>query len=201
MNNNGRRSSFGFNVQPDLSEYKKKEPEPVEAEEPAEGAEPAQQGEKVGELLKDATVGLVHSTRDLLIYIFIWYVAYPFLMFISFHMSQKFLQMDFETFTSIEMLNAFITMCAGIYYAYYLLTTFINEHTAPQVYQDEKRFFLPRLGFYALYMAFVLYTSNLLNLETFQNEEKIRLFLIFYVLYIAAVSACRHFNARVTKPR
>ncbi len=201
MDNNGRRSSFGFNVQPDLSEYKKKVSEPGAAEESAKVRPPSEEGEKVGELLKDATVGLVHSTRDLIIYIFIWYAAYPFLLFTSFHMAQKFLQMDFEVFTPIEMLNAFITLCAGIYYAYYMLTTFINEQTAPQAYEDEKNFFLPRLGFYALYMGFVLYTSNMLNVETFQNEEKIKLFLIFYVLYIAAVSMSRHFNSRVSRPR
>jgi len=201
MDNNGRRSSFGFNVQPDLSEYKKKKPEPVEAEEPAEGAEPAQQGEKVSELLKDATVGLAHSTLDLILYIIVWYVAYPFLFFTSFYMSQKYLQMKFETLSTTEMLNAMITLCAGVYYAYYLLSTFINEHTAPQVYQDEKRFFFTRLGCYGLYMAFVLYTSNLLNVETFQNEENIRLFVVFYILYASAVTLFRHFNARVSKPR
>jgi len=201
MDNNGRRSSFGFNVKPDLSEYNKKEPEPITTEETGEEEKPAEEGEKVSELLKEATVGLVHSTRDLILYILIWYVAHPFLLFTSFTMSQKYLQMNLETFTPLEVFNALITGCAGTYYAYHLLTTFINEHTAPQAYEDEKRFFFPRLGFYALYMSFVLYTSNLLNIDTFQNAENIRLFMVFYFLYISAVTLSRHFNARVTKPR
>ncbi|PKN96562.1 MAG: hypothetical protein CVU43_20065 [Chloroflexi bacterium HGW-Chloroflexi-5] len=201
MENNGRRNSFGFNVQPDLSEYNKKEPEPVETEANDEGKAPGEEGEKVSDLLKDATVGLVHSTRDLILYIIVWYLAYPFLLFTTFHMSQKYLKIDLEAFTAGTMLNAFITVCAGVYYAYYLLSTFINEHTAPQVYEDEKRFLFPRLGFYAMYMSFVLYTSDLLNIETFQNPEKIRLFIVFYILYISAVTLFRHFNARVSRPR
>ncbi len=201
MDNNGRRNSFGFNVKPDLSEYNKKEPEPVATEDTAEGEKPADQGEKVSELLKDATVGLAHSTLDLILYIIVWYVAYPFLFFTSFYMSQKYLQMKFETLSASELLNAMITLCAGVYYAYYLLSTFINEHTAPQAYAEEKRFFFPRIGFYAMYMGFVLYTSSLLNVETFQNEENIRLFVVFYILYVSAVTLFRHFNARVSKPR
>ncbi|KAF1081708.1 MAG: hypothetical protein GQF41_2048 [Candidatus Rifleibacterium amylolyticum] len=201
MENNGRRNSFGFNVKPDLSEYRKKEPEPVENEEATEGKEPVAEGEKVSELLKDATVGLVHSTRDLILYIIIWYLAYPFLFFTSFHMAQKYLQMKFDSLSPIELLNMLITIGAGVYYAYYMLATFINEHTAPQVYEDEKRFFFPRLGFYALYMGFVLYNSNMLNVETFENSENIRLFVVFYILYISSVTLFRHFNARVSKPR
>lgn len=198
MENNGKRSSFGFNVQPGLHEYNKKEPEPV-IEETTEEAKKEESGEKVSELLKDATVGLVYSTRDLILRILLWYVCYPALLFSTFYMSERYLRLKFEEFTTTEALNAFITLCAGTYYAYYLLTSFINEPADPQAYNDEKPLFFQRVGWYALYMSFVLYMSNMLNLDTLQNPEIIRLFTIFYLLYISAVTVFRHFNGQVSK--
>lgn len=200
MKNNGKHGQYGFNVRPDLSEYKKKEPEPVASQETTDKLAPAEQGEKVTDLLKDASVGLARSTVDLALYILIWYVAYPILLFTSFYMSQKFLHMDLDALDMAQLANALITICAGSYYAYYLLSTFINEHVDAEEYESEKQYFLERLGYYALIMAFVLYTSNLLQVSTLQNEENQKLFIIFYLIYISAVSVFRHFNNRVSRP-
>lgn len=201
MEENGRRSRFGFNIQPDLREYEKKEPEPVEVEGSAQEAEPVDKGEKIGDLLKDATTGMANAALDLVIYVLVWYCCYPFLLFTTFIMSQRYLNMKMTAFTTIDMLNAIITLSAGTYYAYHLLANFINEHSAPNTYADEKRFFLSRIGFYALCMAFVLYTTGLLNLETFQNQHNVGLFVVFYLIYVLAVTLFRYFNAKVSRPR
>ncbi len=200
MDNNRKRSRFGFNIQPDLREYQKKEPEPVASDEGTENSPPGQEGEKVTDLLKDASVGMMYSAVDLILYILIWYVAYPLLMFTSFYMSQKYLHMDFDTLGIMQVGNAFITVCAGAYYAYYLLSIFINEHSDSEEYAKEKQYFLQRLASYAILMAFVLYTSNLLQIGTLKNVEIQKLFVIFYLIYIAAISVFRHFNNRISKP-
>jgi hypothetical protein len=198
MENNGKRSSFGFSVKPDLSEYKKKVPEPVAKEEKENNAE---HGEKVTDLLKDATVGLALSTRDLILYVVLWYICYPALMFTTFYMAERFLRIKLDQFTPITALNAFITICTGTYFAYYLLASFINEPAEPAAYLDEKPFFYQRIAWYAGLMSFVLYMSDLLNLDTLQNPEVIRLFTIFYLLYLSTVTVFRHFNGQVSKRR
>ena len=200
MNNNESNKRFGFNLKPDLSEYNKKEEKPAEGEEKAESAEKKSDGEDVAELVKLATVGMVNKTWELVVYLVLWYFCYPTLLFTTFYMAQKYMNGNFEIFTPLEALNAFITLSSGMYYAYYLLTTFINEHSDPHIYAAEKQFFIPRIAYYALFMGFVLYTSNMLNLETLQNAEIRRLFIIFYLLYFTAVSVFKHFNNKVSRP-
>ncbi|MBU1108563.1 MAG: hypothetical protein KKB51_17945 [Candidatus Riflebacteria bacterium] len=201
MNNNGGRKSYGFNLKPDLSEYNKKKAEPVELVEDKKNAENIQRDDDDNdvELVKLATVGMAQLALDFVLYIFLWYFTYPILVYSNFILLQKYLNLNFEIFTPFEALNIFITLGAGMYYAYYLLTPFINEHSDAQGYEIEKQYFFQRIACYALFMSFVLYMSNMLNLETLQNAKLIRLFIIFYLLYVTATTTFKHFNTKISK--
>jgi hypothetical protein len=204
MENNGSRKSYSFGLKPDLSEYNKKkaEPEgPVESDKTAENAKNSNDIDSDAELVKLATVGMAQHALDFVLYIFLWYVSYPILLYSNFVLLQKYLNLNFEIFTPLEALNALITLGAGMYYAYYLLTNFINEHSTPQIYEIEKQYFYQRIACYALFMSFVFYASNMLNPETLLHAEFIRLFIIFYLLYLTATTTFKHFNTRVSKPR
>lgn len=199
MDNNRKRSRFGFNIQPDLREYQKKKPEPV-ADDDATNSPPGQDEERAADLLKGASVGLARSAVDLTLYILLWYAAYPLLLFASFYMLQKYLHMDIRGLTMMQVGNALITVCAGSYFAYNLLSIFINEHADAAGYKEEKKYFLQRIASYTIIMAFVLYASNLLQIATLQNAENQKLFIIFYLLYISTVTVFRHFNNRISRP-
>lgn len=148
-------------------------------------------------LLGYATRDLIEGAWNLLLYLNLWYVIYPFLLFVSFYMSQILLKPDMTTLTSLLAFNSLLAGCAGMYYAYYLLTTFISEYSHPLMYAEEKPKFLFYLTCYSLITWFVLYTAGLLNAKTFLNSHNQSLFASFYVLYLVGTSYLKFFNSHL----
>jgi hypothetical protein len=149
-------------------------------------------------LVKLATVGLVEGLWSLFLYLNLWYVIYPTLLFSSVFMSQILLKPDLATLTPIRLVGALVAGCAGLYYAYYLLTTFIFENSDPVMYADERPHFLFRICMYALVMWVVLYSSDLLNVKTLFNPEIQKLFFSFYLLYVLAANYLRYMSNKIT---
>lgn len=149
-------------------------------------------------LVKLATVGLFEGLWNLFLYLNLWYVIYPALLFSSVFMSQILLKPDLATLTPIRLIGALVAGCAGLYYAYYLLATFVLEKSDQAMYADERPHFLLRICMYALIMWGALYSSNLLNSKTLFNPENQKLFLSFYLLYVVATTYLKYMSNKLT---
>ncbi len=134
---------------------------------------------------------------DLFLYLGLWYVIYPSLLFVSIYLSQTLLKPDMTTLTSLLAFNSLLAGCAGLYYAYHLLITFIGESSHPAMYFEEKPKFLLHITCYSLVAWFVLHTAGLLNAKTFLNSHNQWLFISFYVLYLVGTSYLKFFSYRI----
>ena len=145
-----------------------------------------------------ATIGFFESVWNLFLYLNLWYVLYPVLLFTSFYMSQGVLKPEFATLTPIRMFNTIISICAGMYYAYYLLITFVCEHSDPAMYRSERPHFLLRICMYGVIMGAVLYASNLFDIKTLQDPENQRLFISFYLMFVSTTAVFKYFNYKIS---
>ncbi|PKN96563.1 MAG: hypothetical protein CVU43_20070 [Chloroflexi bacterium HGW-Chloroflexi-5] len=142
--------------------------------------------------------GFFEGIWKLFLYINLWYVAYPFMLFVSFYMSQILLKPDLATLTPIRILSALAAGCAGLYYAYQLLITFVSEHSDPTMYFEESKNFLLHITVYSTISLLLLKTSGLLNPKTFLDAGNQWLFVSFYTMYLIGTSYMKFFNYRIT---
>ncbi|EKD82201.1 MAG: hypothetical protein ACD_39C01429G0002 [uncultured bacterium] len=149
-------------------------------------------------LVKLATVGFFEGLWNLFLYLNLWYAIYPTLLFSSFYMSQILLKPDLATLTPISIFGALAAGCAGLYYAYYLLITFVCESSDPAMYAEERPYFLFRICMYSLIMGIVLYSANLLKIQTILNPENQRLFISFYLMYIIATVYLKYISYKIS---
>jgi hypothetical protein len=148
-------------------------------------------------LLWMATTGFFSGAWNLFLYVNLWYVIYPSLLFVSVYMSQILLKPDFATLTPLRIFNSLLAGCAGLYYAYQLLITFVCEKSDPAMYHAERPYFLQHITFYSLIIFFVLQTSGLLTPKTFLNTHNQWLFFSGYLMYLVATFYLRYFNQRL----
>lgn len=145
-----------------------------------------------------AVTGFFEGLWNLFLYLNLWYVAYPFLLFVSFYMSQVLLKPDLATLTPLRIINALVAGSAGLYYAYQLLITFICEHSDPTMYFEQRKSFLLHITGYGLITLFVLQTSGLLNGKAFLDSNNQWLFISFYMMYLISTTYMKYFNYRIT---
>ena len=125
-------------------------------------------------------------------------MVYPFLLFVSFYMSQSLLKPDLATLTPLRIFNAILAGGAGMYYAYQLLITFVCEQSNPAMYFEERQNFLLHITVYSMITLFVLQTSGLLNARTFLDAGNQWLFISFYIMYFVSTIYMKYFNYRIS---
>ncbi|MBU1108564.1 MAG: hypothetical protein KKB51_17950 [Candidatus Riflebacteria bacterium] len=200
LTSHGSDEQFGFDIQ--LERNEAQEPENTTEIRRKKKTGKASRNSKKGvsdiTLVKLATVGFLEGAWNLFLYLNLWYILYPVLLFTSFYMSQTLLKPEFATLTPIRLFSTIISVCAGMYYAYYLLITFICENGDPEMYEKERPYFLLRILMYSLIMGTVLYTSNLLNLKTVQNPENQRLLISFYLMFVTSTAVFKYYNYKIS---
>ncbi len=199
LENNGNEEQFGLNLQLETDVathpgYTTVYGRPEKRTRPAK----KQEGVSVLTLIWLAVNGFFEGLWKAFLYLNLWYVAYPFLLFVSFYMSQNLLKPDMATLTPLRICNSLIAVCAGMYYVYQLLTTFACEHSNPAIYFEERQNFLLHITVYGLITLFVLQTSGLLNAKTFMDAGNQKLFASFYLMYLVCTSYMKYFNYRIT---
>lgn len=149
-------------------------------------------------LIRLAAGGFIEGIWRMFLYVNLWYITYPFLLFVSFYMAQSLLKPELATLTPMRILNTVIAGSAGLYYAYQLLITFVCEHSDPAMYFEERQNFLLHITIYSLITMFVLQTSGLLNAKTLLDAGNQWLFISFYTMYLVGTTYMKYFNYRIT---
>ncbi|NLF97432.1 MAG: hypothetical protein GX569_11880 [Candidatus Riflebacteria bacterium] len=199
LDNNGNEEQFGLNLQLESAVATNSGYTTIYGR-PEKQTRQAKKQEGVSDLtlIWLAVTGFFEGLWNLFLYLNLWYVAYPFLLFVSFYMSQVLLKPDLATLTPLRIINALVAGSAGLYYAYQLLITFICEHSDPTMYFEQRKSFLLHITGYGLITLFVLQTSGLLNGKAFLDSNNQWLFISFYMMYLVSTTYMKYFNYRIT---
>lgn len=145
-------------------------------------------------LLLDAVVGGFFSTLYFLEYAFVWFVAYPVLMFGSFFLLQTFLATSLDEASFLFWFNLMLALGAVFYFGHKLLIRFVATHRTSDEYAQSRYNIRLEVVLFMLVNFAGYYTMKIRIFEMIKYEPIVLFeFKIFLPIYLTIIFLCKKY--------